>query len=983
MTSERWTQIEELFHRALADDRPSRAALLSKACHDDPDLRTEVEKLLAGDDGAANTVEAIVHVELRSFAFPLAGKTLSHYQILEGLGGGGMGTVYRAQDVKLDRLVAIKFLPEESATDSSALRRFEREARSASALEHPNICPIYEFGEHDGRPFIVMPLFEGQTVEQLISAHRSKEPIQVLRLLDMATQVLKGLEAAHSHSIIHRDIKPANIFVTNDGRAKILDFGVAKLSDGYWAKEDHCEHVEADVDAVVPSADSLLSRGGAIIGTAAYMSPEQVRGEQLDTRTDIFSFGMVLYELATGKRAFTGVTWPELREAILGQTSKPARALNATLPTQLEDIVRKALEKDRLVRYQTAAEMRVELEDLQRRLAPKHLPRRWALGLALATVIFVASVFFLLKRQPRTISVAPEIKLRQLTTNSSENPVAGGAISPNGRYLAYIDAKGLHFKLVATGEVRTVPQPEQLNAPGDKWEIGAWFPDSTRFLVDAHSSLEDSNQWSSAAASIWIASVLGGPPRKIRDHAVVWSVSPDGSSISFGTNKGKLGEREIWMMGPSGEQARKFAEAKEDSAICCFGWLPDGKRYAYISTDASGDTLLSRNVKGGSATTLFHSSELAKVGDMVWLHDGRVVYSLQESDNRDVCNYWTMRLDLGSGKRIEEPRRLTNWPGFCVSSGTATKDDKQLVFAAWSNFYTSYVAEVESGGTRFTDIKHFTLEDSDDLIMDWAEEGRAVIVAQNRRDHYSLYKQRIDSDRLEPIVSSVAGGIVDYAVIAPGNKWIVAFIWPIVDGALLLRPSAPLTLVRIPFRGGAPETILQLSRPAPVSCARRPSGICVIFEQSETRKHMIVSVLDPGKGRGAELARFDLVRDIDVFVDNLLGAISSDGTRLAIARSPESPIEIYSLRGQLIKRIPSPTLGTVINLVWAPDQQGLYLTRKTGNGTELLHLDLRGHLQSLRQCVGPPCFSLPSPDNRHVSILENNRSMNMWMIEHF
>ena len=533
MTPERWAEIEELFHRVAESDPASRNALLDNACCDDPALRKEVEALLARDGGvAAAAVEASVREELQNLLFPLTGKTVSHYQILNGLGGGGMGLVYRAQDIKLARRVALKFLPEESAKDPDVLRRFEREARSASALEHPNICPIYEFGEHEGQPFIVMPLLEGQTVEQFIHAQGApKGPQQVQKVIDLASQVLKGLKAAHEHGIIHRDIKPGNIFLTADGQSKILDFGVAKLTHAE-IEEDHLGHERAETATTVKSIDLTVSRTGAVFGTAAYMSPEQVRGERVDARTDIFSFGLVLYEMATGKRAFGGNTWPVLQEAVLRATPKPVRGLNPEIPARLETIISKALEKDRAARYQTASEMLADLEDLQRQLAPKHLPRAWALRLGIAAAIFIAAFIVVLAKKPKTVSVVPEIKLRQLTINSSENPVIGGAISPDGKYLAYSDTRGLHIKLLDTGETRTVPKPEALKDQSVKWEVGFWFPDSTRFLTTLHLATEEWGEWSSVNGSIWAASVLDGAPTKLRDHAVVAGVSPDASAKS-------------------------------------------------------------------------------------------------------------------------------------------------------------------------------------------------------------------------------------------------------------------------------------------------------------------------------------------------------------------------------------------------------------------------------------------------------------------
>src|SRR5437660_1564284 len=325
-----------------------------------------------------------------------------------------MALVYSAEDIKLGRRVAIKFLPENSAKEPHALARFEREARAASELEHPNICPIYEFGEHEGQPFIVMPLLKGQTVEQLIHAESSAErPLQILRLLDLATQVLRGLEAAHGHGIIHRDIKPGNIFLTSDGHAKILDFGVAKLLHA------EIDVGEADTATVLRSADLLLSSTGMLVGTAAYMSPEQVRGDKLDARTDLFSFGLVLYEMATRQRAFPGNTEAVLHHAILNRIPAPIRELNGQIPPKLETVINKAIQKERSARYQTGEQMRGDLQSLYYQLVPRHLPRTWAAGLSVAAALLVGSFLVVLNRPPKTISVVPNIKLRQLTTNSN------------------------------------------------------------------------------------------------------------------------------------------------------------------------------------------------------------------------------------------------------------------------------------------------------------------------------------------------------------------------------------------------------------------------------------------------------------------------------------------------------------------------------------------------------------------------------------
>jgi len=927
----------------------------------------------------------------QTIAFPpdkqiLIGKKVSHYRVLEILGGGGMGVVYKAEDIKLGRRVALKFLPEEMANDPAAMRRFEREARAASALNHPNICTIHAVEEHEGQPFIAMELLEGHTLRDVLAQEadsKTGSPFRLETLLDTALQIANGLEAAHQKGIIHRDIKPANIFITNHGQAKILDFGLAKLHES-----ESAEPLPQPSAEPLPKQESnpllTLTRTGATVGTAAYMSPEQVRGERLDQRTDLFSFGLVLYEMATRQRAFPGDTAPVLHDATLNRMPVPARELNRQVPAKLENIVSRALEKDRDVRYQTAAEIHADLEELQRQFGPKHPPRTWVVGLGVGAVIALAAVLFVLNRPSKTVSVAPEIKMRQLTTNSSENPVANGAISPDGNYLAYIDTHGMHIKVIDTGETRTVPKPGALKDQSVKWENEFWFPDSNRFLVNLHPATEE---WNSATNSIWVVSVLGGAPTRLRDHAIAWSVSPDGSLVSFGTSTGKLGELEVWLMGPNGEQARKFQETDENHAICCLTWSPEGKQYLYISTNPVDDTVLSRNVKGGPPVILFQPSELEKMYDWVRLHDGRVIYSLRDPVNTvsDVCNYWAMRLNFATGKHIEEPRRLTNWPNFCASSGSVTSNDKRLAFVASSGFYTSYIADVEAGGKRLRNIRHFTLEDSDDQALGWTPDGR-LIVAQNRGSSWRVYTQSLDSDTQEPIAESSAGDWLLSGATSADGKWYIANVWP--AGESVVHPSIPFPILRIPLAGGAPETILQVSRRANVSCARPPSNTCVIAQQSEDRKQMVVALFDPLKGSGPELTQFDLDRELGA-IDVPTCVLSPDGTLLAIMRGPESPIEIHSLHGQLIQKIPSQAAGHLFDLSWSVDQKGFFVTRTGPGGNERMYLDFQGNATSLRKCgggtlgLGGGCGGLPSPDGRHLAIIDRNQSNNMWMMENF
>jgi len=927
-------------------------------------------------------VNEVTHAEVAqrsqtSMVANLIGEKVSHYRVLEIVGGGGMGLVYRAEDLKLGRGVALKFLPSELANDPVALERFEHEARAASALDHPNICAVHEFGEHDGKSFIVMQLLKGQTLRDRITATANKgAPFQTGELLTFAAQIADGLAAAHRQDIIHRDIKPANIFITNRGVAKILDFGLVKrASAGTMLTIDAVETAPNSLKGETAPLHLSLTLTGATLGTAAYMSPEQVRGEPLDTRSDLFSFGLVLYEMATGRQAFGGATAAVVHDAIESRSPVPVRYLNSAIPAKLEAVINKALEKNRERRYQSAAEMREELLQLKE----KAHPSRWAIA---AGLVLPLAAFVLVWFATRPPSIQPEIKQTQLTANSSEDTVTSSAISPDGKYLAYSDRKGIHLKLLATGETRTLSQTSS------EWYF-AWFPDSTRFLASEISR-----------PGIWSFSVMGGAPRKFREDGTVNAVSPDASSVAFTANTGRVGDREIWLVGANGTNLRKFLEVGEYSSVQSPYWSPDGQRISYYTQRQNPGKLElsveSRDLNGGAPVAVYSETattpERTKLQDFVWLPGGRIIFSLADPDSglensfSVRCNLWELRIDPSTGRPSGALRRLTNWPaGAIVTYLNATSDGKRLSALRMTKSVSIYHGRLDTEGRQVSAAGRLTATEGWNNTPAWTEDSRAIFFESNRDGRLHIFRQEISADIAEPI--ETGPGESSVPLVSPDGSFLLylASAHSTVGGS-----STPVQLMRVPSTGGPPQQVLSASIFDLPRCSRVPARLCVIAEPAEDHKQMIFSAFDPLQGRGRELARIDVDPNADYGWD-----ISPDGSRIALLKrmprtdgkiySSEGVIHVFSWKGERSQEIRIKGAENFREFVdWAADGKGLILSHRTGTDSELISVDLKGNAKVLWHEEGAISFrGVPSPDGRHLAILRESPYNNVWMIENF
>jgi eukaryotic-like serine/threonine-protein kinase len=891
----------------------------------------------------------------------MLGQTISHYRLIEKIGGGGMGVVYKAEDVRLHRFVALKFLPENVALDPHALARFQREAQAASALNHPNICTIYDIGEHDGHAFIAMELLEGMTLRHRIGGRF----LELEVLLPLAVEIADALDAAHAKGIVHRDIKPANIFITSRGSAKVLDFGLAKFA-GQSGTGD--EPTVATIEA-----EQHLTSPGSALGTVAYMSPEQARGKELDSRTDLFSFGAVLYEMATGTLPFPGNTSAVIFDAILNREPAPPLDLNQKLPARLEEVLCKALEKDRNLRYQHAADIRSDLQRLLRDAESRRhsdssrpvLPSPTsALNVRRIRIYAVVAIGLLVAiglgyRWRKVLDRTPprQVAERQVTRNSSDAPTISSAISPNGKYAAYVDSEGVHLDNIETGDVHDVPLPQDLR----KRVTGVrWFPDSERLAYAVETDTEGD--------VLWTTSILGGSSHKLRTHAISLQVSPDGANVAYLPDDEMVsGFRNIWLVGANGENPRKIPRS-DNEAICAYAWSPDGKRVAYVRAAGSsgcehGAILETTTLDGESKTIVVSDSawEYPQRTVLVWLRDGRIIYSVFDTGEHPQANLWQVQVNPNSGMPSGPPTKMTNWYGTEAIDISASADGTRVLVNKSHMRDEIYLGELKDSGTRFVPSALVVPSDSFNYPSGWTQDSSAILFSSDRTGRQQIFRQSLTQHLAESIAPSPETQLD--AQMSPDGDWILFWSRPGTRGT----SARTKRLMRVSVSGGVPEVVLDSPADAAsqFQCSH-DSGTSCFLSRSEPGAVVFYS-LNSREGLGPEVARIKLDQPEDLY-----WAVSSDGGRIAITSQGKLADQIRILDIRHSNRESS-----------LPVPKGWLIWSLRPPNFTINHFGLDGKRATLFSGNMYLSSSCPSPDGHYLAFTKRTLEANAWVLEDF
>jgi len=925
MDQQRWQQIKVLLDSAVDLTPDRRSTFLAEACGNDQSLRAELEGLLMHYEQAEDFLEgspgadlyARIHSKTDEPAFSSGQIISGRFRIIDLIGRGGMGEVYKAEDMRLHRIVALKFLPDDTARHSHALERFQLEAQAASALNHPNICTIYDISEESGRAFIAMEFLDGRSLKDLIAGH----PLPIERVLKISIDIAGALDAAHGKGVIHRDIKPDNIFISDRGDVKILDFGLAKLLRSTSSPQNATvsEHIR-------------LTQDGAALGTVAYMSPEQARGETLDVRTDLFSFGLVIYEMATGRPAFSGSTSAIIFDSLLNDTPRRPSDINPEVPTGLERIICNALEKDRALRYQAASDVRSDLQRVMRgtetngfvpllcekdktlwtkeaaplrslRPSPvattsadadsKPKPRGWKYAPYAAVVVIILAFAgaALWAYRPRT----PVVTATHQLTHTGLRKFGYVETDRTRVYFAEIKDGKSHVAEVSTagGEVSYLDM--QLDNPS----VQDISPNGSELMVHT--------QWRSPGP-MWIVPLPSGPPRRVPGEFTAGSFLPGSSQIVYLQPSDFL---HLFASDIDGGNAHPLLQLPRDPVTLYFAISPDGSAIRYNAVDGK---IWESRIDGTQKHLL--SQAFRETDCLDWAAGNKLFLLI--SPKEGVFNVWAISPSGWLRDREPQPVQLTFGP-VSFQRIVASKDGNQIyalgrtprgelsIYDAQAGMFRKYLNGISAGST------------------DFSPDGQWVAYVTHPQGN--LWRSRLDGSDRRQLTFPPMGPIL-VPRWSPDGRFLAFMEWGVQKKIYLVSADggAPMLLLSGDFQPGDPSW--------------SPDGKYLVYGGQA-----LVMSSNPNKGR-SEIRILDLSTKQSKTVPGSQGMFSPrwspDGHYLAAQSDDSKQLFLYSFEKQHWQQLPVPKLGEEAAGVgephWSHDSRYLYFMRSIGGNVYKLSI---------------------------------------------